>query len=154
MRKDDSRTKKGSSGSKNFTCQKFTKKKTHYLRTFNFDFQTFFVRWNCLICRTHFWFWSYHFSKPYPYSIGLQGTLYDPLERWETIVKHLQIRKSSLETFGLMSAFLAFMSLGIFFRSFWARCFSGQIFGFGLKWKTYLRSFTAEIHQKISNLEI
>ena len=23
-----------------------------------------------------------------------------------------------------------------------ARCFSGQIFGFGLKWKTYFRSFT------------
>ena len=23
-----------------------------------------------------------------------------------------------------------------------ARCFSGQIFRFGLKWKTYLRSFT------------
>ena len=93
-------------------------KKTHYLRTFNFDFQTFFVRWNCLICRTHFWFWSYHFSKPYPDSIGLQGTLYDPLERWETIVKPLKIRKSSLETFGLMSAFLAFMALGVkFLRS-------------------------------------
>ena len=25
-----------------------------------------------------------------------------------------------------------------------ARCFSGQIFGFGLKWKTYLRSFTVQ----------
>ena len=31
---------------------------------------------------------------------------------WEIIVKPLKIRKSSLETFGLMSAFLAFMALG------------------------------------------
>ena len=27
-----------------------------------------------------------------------------------------------------------------------ARCFFGQIFGFGLKWKTYFRSFTAICH--------
>ena len=33
--------------------------------------------------------------------IGLQGTLYEPLECWETIVKPLKIRKSNLETFGL-----------------------------------------------------
>ena len=33
--------------------------------------------------------------------IGLQGTLYEPLACWETIVKPLKIRKSNLETFGL-----------------------------------------------------
>jgi hypothetical protein len=48
-------------------------------------------------------------------SIGLQGTLYDPLECWKTIFKPLRIPKSSLETFGLMSAFLAFMALGVKF---------------------------------------
>ena len=34
---------------------------------------------------------------------------------WEIIVKPLKIRKSSLETFGLMSAFFAFMALGVKF---------------------------------------
>ena len=29
-----------------------------------------------------------------------------------------------------------------------ARCFSGQIFGFGLKWKTYFRSFTVSLPRK------
>ena len=43
--------------------------------------------------------------------IGLQGTL----ECWETIVKSLKIQKSSLEIFGIMSAFLAFMALGVKF---------------------------------------
>ena len=47
--------------------------------------------------------------------IGLQGTLYDSLEYWEMIVKPLKIRKSSLEKFGLMSSFLAFMALGVKF---------------------------------------
>jgi hypothetical protein len=44
--------------------------------------------------------------------IGLQGTLYDPLEYLMTIVKPPKIQISSLETFGLMSAFLAFMAMG------------------------------------------
>ena len=47
--------------------------------------------------------------------IGLQGTLYDPLECWETIVKTLKIQTSTLDKFGLMSAFLAFMALGVKF---------------------------------------
>ena len=47
--------------------------------------------------------------------IGLQGTLYDPLECWETIVKVLKIQTSTLDKFGLMSAFLAFMALGVKF---------------------------------------
>ena len=47
--------------------------------------------------------------------IGLQGTLYDLLEYWKPIVKPLKIQISSLETFGLMSAFLAFMALGVKF---------------------------------------
>jgi hypothetical protein len=47
--------------------------------------------------------------------IGLQGTLYDPLECWETIVKPQKIQTSSLAKFGLMSAFLAFTALGVKF---------------------------------------
>ena len=47
--------------------------------------------------------------------IGFHGTLYDPLECWKTIVKPLEIKKSSIETFGLMSAFLAFMALRVKF---------------------------------------
>ena len=47
--------------------------------------------------------------------IGLQGTLYDPLVCWETILKPVKIQKFSLETFGLISAFLAFMVLGVKF---------------------------------------
>ena len=50
--------------------------------------------------------------------IGLQGTLYDPLECWETIVKVLKIQTSTLDKFGLMSAFLAFMALGVKFLRF------------------------------------
>ena len=50
--------------------------------------------------------------------IGLQGTLYDPLKCWETIVKPQKIQTSSLAKFGLMSAFLAFTALGVkFLRS-------------------------------------
>ena len=30
-----------------------------------------------------------------------------------------------------------------------ARCFSGLIFGFGLKWKTYFWSFTGNIHLRV-----
>jgi hypothetical protein len=45
--------------------------------------------------------------------IGLQGTLYEPLECWETVVKPLKIRKSNLETFGLF--LLSFMALGVKF---------------------------------------
>ena len=37
--------------------------------------------------------------------IGLQGTKYESLECWETIVKPLKIRKSNLETFGLFLFF-------------------------------------------------
>ena len=51
-------------------------------------------------------------------SIGLQGTLYGPLECWETIVKVLKIQTSTLAKFGLMSAFLAFMALGVKFLWF------------------------------------
>ena len=47
--------------------------------------------------------------------IGLQGTLYDPLECWETIIKVLKIQTSTLDIFGLMSAFLDFMALGVKF---------------------------------------
>ena len=47
--------------------------------------------------------------------IGLEGTLYDPLVCWETILTPVKIRKSRLETFGLISAFLAFMVLGVKF---------------------------------------
>ena len=47
--------------------------------------------------------------------IGLQGTLYDPLECWEAIGKVLKIQTSTLDKFGLMSAFLAFMALGVKF---------------------------------------
>ena len=43
--------------------------------------------------------------------IGLQGTLYDLLASWGTIARPLKIRKSNLESFGLMLAFLAFMAL-------------------------------------------
>ena len=43
--------------------------------------------------------------------IGLQGTLKDLLACWETIARPLKIRKSNLESFGLMLAFLAFMAL-------------------------------------------
>ena len=47
--------------------------------------------------------------------IGFQGTLDDPLECWETIVKRQKIQISSLAKFGLMSAFLAFTALGVKF---------------------------------------
>ena len=47
--------------------------------------------------------------------IGLQRTLYGPLECWETIVKVLKIQTSTLDKFGLMSALLAFMALGVKF---------------------------------------
>ena len=43
--------------------------------------------------------------------IGLQGTLKDLLACWETIARPLKIRKSNLESFGLMLAFLFFMAL-------------------------------------------
>ena len=43
---------------------------------------------------------------------GLQGTLYDPLECWETIVKFLKIQTSTLAKFGLMSAFFGLYGLG------------------------------------------
>ena len=39
----------------------------------------------------------------------------DPLEYWETIVKTLKIQTSTLVKIGLMSAFLAFMALGVKF---------------------------------------
>jgi hypothetical protein len=47
--------------------------------------------------------------------IGLQGTLYEPLACWKTNVKPLKIQKSNWETFGLMSAFLAFTAFGVKF---------------------------------------
>ena len=47
--------------------------------------------------------------------IGLQGTLYDPLKCWETVVRPLKIQISSLEIYGLTSAFLVFMALGVKF---------------------------------------
>ena len=39
------------------------------------------------------------------FPIGLQGTLYEPLACWKTIVKPLKIRKSNDEKFGLLSFF-------------------------------------------------
>jgi hypothetical protein len=41
-------------------------KKIDLSRTFNFDIQNFFVRWNFFTRGTLFWFWSCRFSKPYP----------------------------------------------------------------------------------------
>ena len=47
--------------------------------------------------------------------IGLQGTFYHPLECWETLVKVLKIQTSTLNKIGLISAFFAFMALGVKF---------------------------------------
>ena len=43
--------------------------------------------------------------------IGLQGTLYDLLTCWGTIARPLKIRKSNLESFGLMLAFFGLYGL-------------------------------------------
>ena len=47
--------------------------------------------------------------------IGLQGTLYDLLACWESIVWSLNLQQSNLAKFGLIAAFLAFMALGVKF---------------------------------------
>ena len=50
--------------------------------------------------------------------IGLQGTLYDLLACWESIVWPLNLQQSNLAKFGLIAAFLAFMALGVKFLRF------------------------------------
>ena len=47
--------------------------------------------------------------------IGLQGTLYDLLACWESIVWPLNLQQFKLAEFGLIAVFLAFMALGVKF---------------------------------------
>jgi hypothetical protein len=47
--------------------------------------------------------------------IGLQGTLYDLLACWESIVWPFNLQQSNLAKFGLIAVFLAFMALGVKF---------------------------------------
>ena len=115
MRNNNSRTKKVFRESKNFVGQKITENQ-------NWRFLTNGYFWFFLIfCPTKFFkprdpfFGSGVAVSLRSIPIGLQDTLYDPFECWKTIVKTLKIQTSTLDKFGLMSAFLAFMALGVKF---------------------------------------
>ena len=65
MRNDNSTTKIGSWGSKNYVRQKFTKiLKDSSVKKLQLWFSV--ILCNFLTCRTLFWFWNCWFPKPYP----------------------------------------------------------------------------------------